>query len=373
MSTFPRNPVTLLRRVLSPLVPLLPLTLAAGCTLGPGTVTRDRFEYGQAVAESWKSQMLMNLVRIRYGDSAMFLDVGQIVSGYTLDTKFSASGNLFSFDSRVVPTGATSSIGLGAEGQFTDRPTITYSPLMGERFARSMMAPVPPAALLSLIQSGNPADLAFRLMVNTVNGLDNRQGGDLRARPADPEFYAFLERFRRVQLSGTLGVRLRRVDREEATLLTFQKRIEPSVVADSLAIRQLLGLDPESQEFRVVYGAVGANNREIGILTRSVMEILVHLSSFIAVPEAHVTDHRVGPSLPVEEGPTGPIPPLIRVSSSRERPADAFVAVPYRDHWFWIDDRDMPSKRMFSFLMLVFTLVEPGSKEAPPLLTIPAG
>ena len=34
-------------------------------------------------------------------------------------------------------------------------------------------------------------------------------------------------------------------------------------------------------------------------------------------------------------------------------------------HWFSIDDRDMGSKRLFSFLMFVFTLVETGSRTAP--------
>jgi hypothetical protein len=49
------------------------------------------------------------------------------------------------------------------------------------------------------------------------------------------------------------------------------------------------------------------------------------------------------------------------------------VAVPYRDYWFWIDDRDVPSKAMFSFLMFVFTLTETGGKNATPVITIPAG
>ena len=137
------------------------------------------------------------------------------------------------------------------------------------------------------------------------------------------------------------------------------------------AVRGLLGLDPVAREFQVVYGSVAANDKQIAILSRSILEILVDLSSVIAVPEADVADRRVTATAEPEIGPTGPIQPLIRIASSAGRPADAFLAVPYRGYWFWIDDRDMASKRLFSFLMFVFTLVETGSKEAAPVLTIP--
>jgi hypothetical protein len=351
--------------------------LAAGCTIGPHTVARDRFDYSGAVAESWKSQMLLNVVKIRYSDPPVFLEVGQIVSGYTMQSTFQASGNIFSFNTPggFNPAGVpSSSIGLGAQGQFTDRPTITYSPLVGERFARSFMTPIPPAAILSLIQAGNPADVVLRMMVHVVNGLHNRFGGDLRAQHGDPAFYEFLERLRRIQLSGAIGMRVRRLDRQEgAVLMTFRGDVSPSVEADILAMRALLHLDPTAQELGVVYGSVPASDREVAILSRSILEVLVDISSFITVPEAHVAEGRVGPSPEPEQGPSGPLPLLIRIQSSPDRPANAFVAVPYQDHWFWIDNRDVPSKRLFSFLMFVFTLVETGPKEPPALITIPTG
>jgi hypothetical protein len=67
--------------------------------MGPRTVIRDRFDYSAAVADSWKSQMLLNLVRTRYGDTGVFLDVGQIVAGYTVESVGSAGAvwNLFGF------------------------------------------------------------------------------------------------------------------------------------------------------------------------------------------------------------------------------------------------------------------------------------
>jgi hypothetical protein len=76
-----------------------------------------------------------------------------------------------------------------------------------------------------------------------------------------------------------------------------------------------------------------------------------------------------------EDGAGQKVPPLIRIrsSSSVEKPADALVAVPYRGYWYWIDDRDIPSKAMFTFLMYIFTLTETGGKDNTPIVTIPAG
>jgi len=357
---------------MSKLVRLVALLSVAGCSIGPSSVARDRFDYSAAIADSWKRQMLLNVVKLRYSDPPVFLDVGQVVSGYTVQSTFTALGNVFSTNGPV-PGVPNSSVGLSAQGQFIDRPTVTYAPLMGERFARSLMTPIPPPALMSLIQAGNPVDLVLRLGVHVVNGLRNRYGGDIRATRADPEFYQLLERLRRIQLSGAVGMRVQRIDREEALIMSFRRAVEPSVEADIVAARELLGVDPGASDFRVVYGAVAANNREIAILSRSILEILVDLSSFISVPDADVAEQRVSATAEPEMGPSGPIRPLIRIASSADRPSDAFVSVPYRNWWFWIDDRDVPSKRLFSFLMFLFTLVETGTKESPPIITIPAG
>src|SRR5262245_34732505 len=122
------------RALLQQALLLLTVLGLAGCaSIGPRTVARDRFDYTTAVAESWKSQMLLNLVKLRYGDTPVFLDVGQIVSGYTVETALSANATIFSA-SGIVPGVPDSSVGLGAQGRYTDRPTITYAPLVGERF-----------------------------------------------------------------------------------------------------------------------------------------------------------------------------------------------------------------------------------------------
>ena len=114
-------------------------------------------------------------------------------------------------------------------------------------------------------------------------------------------------------------------------------------------------------------------DREIAMITRSMLEINVELASYIEVPAVHVEEKQVNQTTPDERMEGRIIPPLIRTRNSSTKPEEAFVSVPYRGYWFWIDDRDWPSKRMFSFLMFVFTLTETGTKEGAPIVTIPAG
>lgn len=159
----------------------------------------------------------------------------------------------------------------------------------------------------------------------------------------------------------------------EGVLMSFRGNVEPSVEEDILFVRKTLGLDPSATEVRVAYGSVAKDDKELALLTRSILEIIIDLASTIEVPATHVEEKRVNPTMPEESVQGAPVPPLIRIRSSSERPGDAFIAVPYRGHWFWIDNRDLRSKSLFTFLMFIFSLTETGGKEGAPVITVPAG
>ena len=63
---------------------------------------------------------------------------------------------------------------------------------------------------------------------------------------------------------------------------------------------------------------------------------------------------------------------VVRIHSGTEKPADAYAAVQYRDHWFWVDDGDWKTKRALTAVMFFFTLADTGVAERLPLITIPA-
>jgi len=336
-----------------------------GCSgIGPSTVPRDRFDYTAAISDSWKNQMLFNMVKIRYGDAPVFLDVSSVISQYQLAGALNLGATI-----NYPPTSTSGS--LGWAGTYVERPTITYTPIMGDKFARSLMSPVPPPAILSLMQAGYPVDLVFRLLVQEINGVRNRFGGEARARSADPEFYSLIEKLRQIQSSGAIGMRFTRKEKEEATFMVIRGERDPAIEALSAEVRKILGLAPHAKEVNVVYGAVSRDDKEIAILTRSILEVLIDISADIEVPAAHVEEKRVNPTHVEEAIKDGKIFPLIRIHSSSEKHKDAFVSIQYRDTYFWIDDRDLMSKKIFSFLMFVFTLVETGEKGTAPIVTVP--
>jgi len=354
------RPTTIARRFdrLGPVL-LAPSLVLAGCSsIGPGSVARDQFDYGQSISESWKRQTLLNIVKLRYLDPPISLDVGQIVSGYSLETDVSLGGTL--------QRDGSHSLSMGAAGRYTDRPTITYTPLTGKRYVRSALMPLPPEEVFFLIQSGWPADGVLFSAVSSLNGLKNQETSLTGVTPAAPEFLRVLALLRKIQMTGTIALRIE-LDllKQQTTLLTFHTEgITAETLNDVAELRRLLRLDPKAQELRLVFGPTPASDKELAVVTRSSLHIMAMMAAYVEVPPEHIAQGRATPGL----GTGG----TMRIGCLRTRPADAYAAVRYRDRWFWIDDCDLKTKRAFGLLMMLSTLGDGGQREPLPLITIPA-
>jgi hypothetical protein len=351
--------------------------LFSGCThLGPKTIPVDRFDYSTSIADSWKQQTLLNIIKMRYMDLPVFVDVASIVAGYSMQTGVSVNGTL---SSEKAIQG--NSLAAGGQAIFTERPTITYVPLTGEKFLRGLITPIDPKHIFFMLQAGYAADFILELTVESLNGVRNRSTAGGAAREADPEFIRALELMREVQAAGAVGMRVEEDKAKGSSAVMFFRRddVPAEIVQKTAEIRRLLKLPAEQQKYVLTYSPVSGAENELAVNSRSMLQIMGAFASHLDVPEAHLKERRALPAfedaLPVRGTQTGAPDGRrdgVRIHSGKDKPAEAFAAVPYHGYWFWIDDGDWRTKRALTAVMFFFTLAETGSADRLPLITIPA-
>ena len=98
---------------------------------------------------------------------------------------------------------------------------------------------------------------------------------------------------RRVQLSEAIGFRLDRRGADEVALITLRgSRITPAVEDDIRVLRAALGLSGDAHELRLTFGELPRDDREVAMLSRSILEMLVEMSGWIEVPPEDVAAGR---------------------------------------------------------------------------------
>jgi len=350
------------KTVLATVSVTLALALTGCKSIGPGTVQRDRMQYTTAVANSRSEQMLLNIVRSRFADAPAFLEVASVVSGYSLERGVSLNGQI-SPESMRGDTFAAA----GVAATFTDRPTISYSPMTGEKFARSLLSPVPVDVLMFVIQGGTPADFLLGLTVQSIQGHHNLGMFAGQFESADPEFTRLLQLFRALQQGHVSESEIRKEENNKAEVIIQFHPLDAAKagLAEELAeAKAILGIPGQLDQVKVVFGTLGTEPGVIEMRTRSLLQIISTLGAGVEIPP---DDPAQGSAFPVDPAL---VPRGFVVHSGKDKPAEAFVAVPYEGLWFWIDRQDLPSKASLSVVTLLFNFLE-GGGQAAPVLTIP--
>ena len=346
------------------------LTISACSSIGPATVSRDRVDYASSIGNSWKEQTLLNIVKLRYADMPVFLEVAQVIAGYQLQSTIGGSFTAGNFNAALIgPLTATGTA--TASGTYTDRPTVVYSPLTGVDFLKRLMTPIPPSSVMFVLQAGYAAQRVMPIMLNSINGIAN--GSNRLQRPPDPRFLQLVKLVSEAQQADTIEIRIERTKQgSELSLIVFPPYKDAPAIARRQEIIGLLGLRPDLQELKIEYGAYSGRNDEIDMKTRSMLEIMLEFAAAVRVPGSDIADGKAAPGA-VGSQPQAPWggPPM-RVLVLDTVPKDAFVAVLYGGRWYWIADNDIQSKTTFSILMLLFSIADTGVKGAAPVVTIPA-
>ena len=185
---------------------------SAGCLhprTGPNSLPRDRSAYSSSLSDSWKQETLLNIVKVRYLDPPVFVDIGNVVTSYTLTQNASVGGT-------IIPNGG-SNVMLGGTVGLSNSPTITYTPLTGNAYIKGLITPLSPEVLFAAIQSGLPADSVLLLSFVSINGLRNQRGSLQGITPADPDFHRVRALMRDIQISGAVRLYVKENPNKEPT------------------------------------------------------------------------------------------------------------------------------------------------------------
>ena len=348
---------------------LMALCLSACNLMGPRAVRSGRLNYNDAVIDTWSEQMLLNLVRLKYRDPPYFLEVSNVSTQYEFNSHAVAKPK-FDFEGG---NGLDGDLGI----RYIERPTITYTPLQGEKFSRQLMSPLAFDTLLLLASSGWGMDRVLRCCVQGINDVLNapRAAGPTPAVvPTYRDFKQVSQLLRELYFSGSIRFHLK--PSNGSSYLVLEMLSDKSMKNESQELKSLLGLKQSTQAFQFVNKYSSRAGESIFVHPRSLLGVLFFLSQGVQVPESDrqngkvtITRDSEGKEFDWSEV-TGD---LLRIKSREKYPNSAAVAVRYRSHWFYIDDSDLVSKSTFVLLGQLFSLQAGEVNASGPTLTLPLG
>ena len=414
----------LVHRVAGPLGVLGLAVLMAGCSaFGPKALAESRLQYNEVVKATTEQQLLLNIVRLRYGDTPSSLAISNIAAQFEVTKNVQIVPFFVASGAEVARTWAAVLPQLGLGG--ADRPTFSLTPLDDQEFTRKLFTPIPLDGLIYLAKTTWPISTVFSLYLENLNWVPNAQtasGPTPRLAPSFEEFRRGVDALQRLQERGYIvfgteekiepqggslpaaGITARdvleaaksgyeyRVAEDGTSWTLIKKTTQPVLLIDPQAadspemlevarafkLRRGVTKFAITQEmltpFPHTYPSEGV--AALDLETRSLLQALYYVSHGIEIPDEHaqaglVTVTRDASGQPfawhlVTDG-------LFRVHSvkSGDRPPNAHVAVLYKGYWFYIEDADQDTKATFSLLMELSRLELAGKTGPGPVLTLP--
>ena len=403
-------------RLIGPMLLAVAMSVPGGCTNGPTLIINSHIDYNKAVRQVMNEELLLNIVRMRYAEAPQFVTVSSINT--TFETVSGINGRVGWTDDIQGPA----SWGVDGSLTFRDNPTISITPRQGEELAKQLLGSINPTVIAYLSSAGYRLDHIFALLVENVNGIRSyTAAGTLPARGGDPAFGDLLQALHVLEedndimcgflkayddYDGTVnqsklspsdylaaiqsGKRWRptKGDSESWALHTYQLEpviwISPKGLAseEGRMIVRLLNLDPEADFYWLgdlkFQDVPAMPTNDLRVRMRSFYGVMNLLSLAVEIPEKDAESNRALPTLA-----PGTYPMMVEhfldvalhVHESPGPPNHAWVAVRCRGKWFYIDDRELSSKRTFTLAIELLNLQmsgeEPGT--AAPILTIPVG
>jgi hypothetical protein len=365
------------RRICFGLLAAVAMPLLTGCpnTIGPTALRGGRQDYNTVLHRTNAEQFLLNIVRLRYNEPPMFLEVAAVNTTFQLAQNYGATAGLN--DRYVSPMNNT--FGLSAGVQFAESPTITYMPMQGEQFVKELLSPVSLNDILLLYQSGWNLEPVLTLTLQNMNRQLNAPTACSPTATEPPEYKgfrraAFLLGF--LQKKNLIDLAEQKTEAGADLILAFRE--ESDKHPETAEFKTLMGLDHAPlQDNMVSITTVVKPGVKILVSTRSVLSSLTFLSKGVCVPPEDVKEGRVVVARQAD-GETifdwrEVMGGFFEVGCGDAGSSGQAVAVDYRGRRFFIRDTDHASKATFHLLAQLFALEAGSVASAAPVLTVPVG
>ncbi len=395
-------------------VPMLILSIA-GCAFGPRSVKIDRRRYNESVETTNREEALLNIVRLRYEDTPGNLRISGITTQRSWINTAQVNG--------AIGPDALKLANLGGVSTWTERPTVTYSTGSREQ-SMAIYTPLSTETLFVLSLSGWSLQRLWTVSIENINGISNARGASGPIPDFAPEYGRFQTLIGSMQalvdsqgcdvsrksqftpISGPIPIaslapsEIREAEQagyvykptESGEAVVLNKAYPSTIIRfseeaaqspDGQAVIEILGLDPDEREFELKLALGGRLSTEIEprgkrthilVTPRSLLQIMFFLSKGVDVPQPHIEEGIARGTLGVDDCLFNwqPVIGHFSIKHSKHKPDNAVVSVPYRGYWFYIDDRDVNSKRTLVLLdQISESQVEIGGAEKLPTLTLP--
>ena len=415
----------------SPACGLLIVALLAGCQAGPSLYKTSFTEYNEAVRQTLDEQMLANLVRMRYYQSPIFLQVSSLNSSFSVGGNAGVSGTFVE--------GGADSYGANLGGTYSENPTITFSMPDSEKYYGRLLAPLSTKQVTSLVLAGFDSELVFRTSVRGFNGLRNLDADfdDSSEEPlAHVKFREALGLIKKLRAEGFVDLELGGKQTDWSSPITIDESSALSQVlllgatsyamsndaeivaypdgkwqthmyeknmalrfspaskdsADAQRLKKLLGLEIDRYNFPIVEAEMvnaekargvlgqppGALDpsvvwSEIGLRGRSMLEIMQVASKEVQVPSEAIQRGIATSNRSQTHSSNTDASDWLVIKSSVDAPDNSSLKIQHKGYWYYIEDSDLQSRRTFSMLSAFFSVVGGTVPGAQPVMTIPVG
>lgn len=346
---------------------LCSIVVGACSVVGPESIKAGRLAYNEAITTTGDQQMLYNIVRRRYGETSTMQSVASVTANMRISSAAGVNvgfGDGAAYAQNLVP--------FSGSVVYEENPTISYVPVNGEKYFRQLLSPLPLDVVAAIVSAAIWKRPVLVILLSRLNDMSNPDFIYSSTEQPDPRFFEAIDYFVKLSNAGVLmWAKAPDESHRDALLFRGYREAHQHNVDELFRLLELPNPPSDGGDIVVPVSIAIENEDRTGIVftTRSVNGLVTILSAAVDVPEAHME------AGVVQRYPEpGQVIQSLQIRHADSKPDDAYVAVRYREKWFYIANADTPTKEAFGLVQLLWSVrVENGGANAQgaPLLTVP--